>query len=221
MRPAAAFWTILCICVFFALVSSPAGASQSAALTDPVGACCFSDGTCLVLTEQDCVSESGPGRAGTWLGPDTDCDPNPCPQPEGACCLPTGCCEYTSQAVCDSLGGVWYPDYTCDPSPCSPPPGACCMPDGTCIHTDQCSCGEMGGDFLPGFECFPDPCRQPTGACCNLDTGDCTLLTAEECDQQPYPHEYRGDDTTCEPNLCPTPVPTRQGTWGRIKTSYR
>ncbi len=40
----------------------------------PTGACCFEDGTCIFVTEGDCVAQQG-----SWLGPDTDCDPNPCP----------------------------------------------------------------------------------------------------------------------------------------------
>ncbi len=35
-----------------------------------VGACCLSDGSCYVSLEAYC--------SGVWMGPDTDCDPNPC-----------------------------------------------------------------------------------------------------------------------------------------------
>lgn len=38
------------------------------------GACCFPDGSCAVAAEEDCL-----GQAGVWVGPDYDCDPNPCP----------------------------------------------------------------------------------------------------------------------------------------------
>jgi hypothetical protein len=42
----------------------------------PVGACCFVDGTCQVLTEADCLALQG-----AWQGAGTDCDPNDCPPP--------------------------------------------------------------------------------------------------------------------------------------------
>ncbi|MCC7143665.1 MAG: hypothetical protein IT349_16315 [Candidatus Eisenbacteria bacterium] len=42
-----------------------------------VGACCLADGTCLLLSESDCLAQGG-----NWLGPDSDsCDPNPCAVP--------------------------------------------------------------------------------------------------------------------------------------------
>ncbi len=39
----------------------------------PVGACCLPDGLCQVMLAASCA-EAG----GTWLGPGTGCDPNPC-----------------------------------------------------------------------------------------------------------------------------------------------
>ncbi|RMF76642.1 MAG: hypothetical protein D6744_12125, partial [Planctomycetota bacterium] len=48
------------------------------------GACCFSDGSCLVLTPADCDAQGG-----SFLGLGTSCDPNnPCPQP-----LPNDTCD--------------------------------------------------------------------------------------------------------------------------------
>ncbi len=38
------------------------------------GACCFADGSCLVLAPADCE-----GQNGIYQGDDTTCDPNPCP----------------------------------------------------------------------------------------------------------------------------------------------
>ena len=37
------------------------------------GACCYSDGACIVTTEENCQGE--------YMGDGTDCDPNPCPVP--------------------------------------------------------------------------------------------------------------------------------------------
>jgi hypothetical protein len=39
----------------------------------PLGACCFTDGSCAILEEQACADAGG-----IWQGPDTVCDPNPC-----------------------------------------------------------------------------------------------------------------------------------------------
>ncbi|MFQ5430027.1 MAG: dockerin type I repeat-containing protein [Phycisphaerae bacterium] len=40
------------------------------------GACCFGDGTCTELSQQDCFN-----AVGVYQGNDTLCTPNPCPQP--------------------------------------------------------------------------------------------------------------------------------------------
>ena len=67
--------------------SSPAGGTTDLSVdcssaTD--GACCFADGSCLVLTPADCSTQGG-----SFLGLGTSCDPNnPCPQP-----LPNDACE--------------------------------------------------------------------------------------------------------------------------------
>ncbi len=41
-----------------------------------VGACCFSDGSCQLLTDAECASQGG-----SYSGDDTSCTPNECPQP--------------------------------------------------------------------------------------------------------------------------------------------
>lgn len=78
----------------------------------PTGACCFPDGTCAVLTAEDCSAQGGAFYGGV-------CDPNPCPPPPtGACCVGT-VCTITFQADCQ---GTWQgPDTLCDPNPCQEP----------------------------------------------------------------------------------------------------
>lgn len=79
----------------------------------PTGACCYPDGTCVVAAQHLCTGE--------WLGPDTDCDPNPCPQPPplGACCFVDGSCIVLTEAECAGQQGDWLgPDTGCDPNPC-------------------------------------------------------------------------------------------------------
>ena len=46
----------------------------------PIGACCFADASCQELTEDDCAA-----AAGTYMGDDTVCDPNPCPPVNDTC----------------------------------------------------------------------------------------------------------------------------------------
>ncbi len=109
----------------------------------------------MVVTEDLCTSPS------VWMGVETTCDPNPCPQPTGACCNPTtGECIVTMQADCShDWQGAWT---TCAPNPCPPPTGACCNPTtGDCAVTAQSSCGYNWHGV--GTTCTPNPCPQPGG----------------------------------------------------------
>jgi hypothetical protein len=117
--------------------------------SQPMGACCFPDGSCQVTTEANCQ--------GTWQGMGTVCDPNPCPQPTGACCFQDGSCQITTQADCQ---GAWQGMGTvCDPNPCSQPMGACCFPDGSCQVTTEANCqGTWQG---MGTDCDPNLCPPP------------------------------------------------------------
>jgi len=67
--------------------------------------------------------------------------------------------------------------------------------------------------------CDPNPCEQPSGACCDLETGECVVMTAQECAAQGG--EYLGDGIECDPNPCPNPNPTEDTSWGQIKAKYR
>lgn len=78
------------------------------------GACCLSDGTCVVTTAAGCA-----GQGGTYQGDGSSCSPNPCPQPTGACCLIDGTCLVTTAASCAGQGGTYQGDATsCMPDPC-------------------------------------------------------------------------------------------------------
>ena len=191
-----------------------------------VGACCFEDGTCQVLNSDECGAAGG-----NYLGDDTVCDPNSCPQPPatGACCFEDGTCQVLTADECSGAGGAYEgDDTTCDPNPCPQPPamGACCFPDGTCLVLTQDDCEgttrhnppRTNGDLMsrsgvPGeyqgddTTCDPNPCPQPpaTGACC-FEDGSCQVLTADECSGAGG--AYEGDDTSCNPNPCPQPPGT-------------
>ncbi len=168
---------------------------------DPEGACCFVDGSCQVLTAEDCS-----GAEGSYQGDDSSCDPNPCPQPEGACCFDDGSCVVQTEAKCDAGSGVYQGDFTsCDPNPCPQPEGACCLEDGTCQVAEQELCkvellGTYQGD---GTGCDPNPCEQPMGACC-FDDGSCQMLTEADC--AGAGGDFQGTDVTCDPNPCEQPT---------------
>jgi hypothetical protein len=175
-----------------------------------VGACCLEDGTCLIVTEEECFAQ-----AGEYQGDETLCDPNPCEQPPppiGACCLEDGTCLIVTEEECFAQAGEYQGDETlCDPNPCEQPPppiGACCLEDGTCLIVTEEECFAQAGEYQ-GDEtlCDPNPCEQPPppiGACC-LEDGTCLIVTEEECFAQAG--EYQGDETLCDPNPCEQPQP--------------
>ncbi|MFH1747205.1 MAG: hypothetical protein ABIG44_09205 [Planctomycetota bacterium] len=80
----------------------------------PAGACCFIDGSCTMLTAEECYAQHG-----RWQGPFVACDdaPYPC-EPIGACCLyePVGgtiWCKMLTEAECVAEPGEWWGDQTC------------------------------------------------------------------------------------------------------------
>ncbi len=101
----------------------PLDASQRFYTTPPVvGACCYFDLHCESLVELNCDQ-----LGGVWQGPETTCDPNPCPFVPMACCFPDGHCEPLSQAACDEGGGSSGVSINCDPNTCPQPSMACCF----------------------------------------------------------------------------------------------
>ena len=178
------------------------------------GACCFEDGSCVVLTSEECGLQGG-----IYQGDETLCDPNPCelpppPPAEGACCFADGSCVILTAEACGLQGGIYQGDeIACDPNPCELPPpppaeGACCFADGSCVILTAEDCGLQGGIYQ-GDEtlCDPNPCELPPpppaeGACCFAD-GSCVILTAEACGLQGG--IYQGDETLCDPNPCEQP----------------
>lgn len=80
------------------------------------GACCFPDGSCVVLFEDECTAGGG-----SFQGEGTTCDPDPCPDPTGACCIDSTCVILTA-AECGAQGGNYLGDGTnCDDDPCVVP----------------------------------------------------------------------------------------------------
>lgn len=119
------------------------------------GACCFSNGSCQVLTSANCGSMSG-----TYQGDATSCSPNPCPQPMGACCFADGSCQVLGQNDCVTASGTYQGDDTdCSPNPCPQPTGACCFDDGTCQVMTSADCATQDGNYQgDSTACTPNLC---------------------------------------------------------------
>jgi hypothetical protein len=89
-------------------------------------ACCFADGSCLMLDFTDCDATGG-----TPQGAGSECATTSCPLLE-ACCLPDGTCVMGTVEACQGLGGTPQgAGTTCGTVTCPQPPQACCMPDGS------------------------------------------------------------------------------------------
>jgi len=193
---------------------------------EPLGACCLSDGSCIVTTASDCGAQGG-----SYQGDGVPCSPNPCQGETGACCLPDGTCVQTTQAGCANMNGVYggdgsaclpagaccLPDGSCVAiaenccavlggsfigGNCGPAVGACCFPDGTCSFINRTCCLDQGGVFQgPGVPCNnPNPCIEPPfGACC-LPDGSCITVGPDVC--QSIGGIYQGDNVPCTPNPC-------------------
>lgn len=77
------------------------------------GACCFNNGACLVLEEDECY-EMG---ADWWIEGEV-CDPNACYQ-LGACCYPPHwqCFLLPEEECATHEDYYWEPFTTCEPAP--------------------------------------------------------------------------------------------------------
>ena len=80
-----------------------------------IGACCFTTGTCQMLSAVECQTAGGSFFGG-------DCAVTVCPIPVyGACCV-GGVCNVVTPGVCQGAGGTYYGNGTiCEPSPCPVP----------------------------------------------------------------------------------------------------
>lgn len=138
-----------------------------------LGACCFTDGSCVEATQAACELLGGAFNGSGSLCATTDCPV--IPPPLGACCLPSGACVERTQASCLGVpGATWSgPNTTCTPNPCGGTggqPGACCIP-------------QQGGVFGLCFNNVGEiPCLQAQG----LYLGDNTTCGFTDCPPPPY-----------------------------------
>ncbi|MBN2447702.1 MAG: hypothetical protein JXO22_13295, partial [Phycisphaerae bacterium] len=153
-------------------------------------ACCLEDGTCRILTPEDCVAFGGFPQ-----GMGSVCDPNPClPQDVGACCYgdPPTMCTVTTQLDCEqNLMGQWMGvgtdcsdlngNQVADICEVVEEPGACCFEDNgiQCVVTLQVDCEQnLNGDWKGAL------------TTCDDLNGD---GVADICEEKPYRFEFSLD----------------------------
>jgi hypothetical protein len=99
----------------------------------PTEACCFPDGSCQLLTPEDCTAQGGIPQ-----GPGTNCDnPELCPPPPppGACCLPDGSCQVLTEEDCRAQGGTQWTE------------GEDCIDDCPPVATTPTTWGRIKADY--------------------------------------------------------------------------
>ncbi len=158
------------------------------------GACCLFDGTCIEVTEDECVAQGG-----DYQGDGVGCDDVDCPA-RGACCLFDGTCIEVTEDACAMQGGDFQGvGVQCAEVDC-PARGACCLFDGTCIEVTEDECAMQGGDFQGvGVGCDEVDCPA-RGACCLFD-GTCIEVTEDACAMQGG--DFQGVGTRCADVDCP------------------
>lgn len=79
-----------------------------------LGACCFVDGECELLSADECLIFQG-----NYQGASSKCAPNLCP-PVGACCLSDESCVLATESECAIADGRFLAlGRVCEPTPCS------------------------------------------------------------------------------------------------------
>lgn len=123
------------------------------------GACCLTDGQCLMVSSAECT--------GTHKGPGTICESAFCPQP-GACCrIETGECSLSDSSACSGIG-MWFigTGSSCPNPACLPPLGICCR-GTTCAQSIQGDCTGANTLWSPvQTPCDPSSTVTP---CCRAD----------------------------------------------------
>jgi hypothetical protein len=142
------------------------------------GACCLPDGSCIdVVFQETCEVELN----GLYLGDDTQCANESCPELVQACCFPSGCVNLTPTNCLGAGGTPGGPGTACATFNCNPI-GACCLPDGSCVDAVlPTDCASAGGTYQgDDVQCATVTCPEPFGACC-FASGFCIELVESDC----------------------------------------
>ncbi len=172
--------------LFGILVTGAALLSTDFALAQfPTGACCTSQGTCVIANQVGCAITGGRYKGNNVACSSVDCS--------GACCSLFGSCSdhQTADSCANLFGDFRGAETTCTSNTCT---GACCVV-GTCEQgLGRTTCGTVLGSFLGyGTNCAGVTC---TGACCSR-TGGCISTYALACDGY-----FFGRGTLCSEVSC-------------------
>ncbi len=142
----------------------------TAACPGTLGACCFADGTCVIMPQNICEYDDGTySIPGTYQGDGTDCDPNPCIAAMGACCVNDVCTTGWTQFACEAELG----DYLGDDSTCE---FGC--PDPAEVVINEVRIDQTGTDYSEYFE-LKGPPGTPLASLTYLVIGDTGSGTIE------------------------------------------
>ncbi len=161
--------------------------------------CCFSDGTCELLTQKGCLAFGGSRTL------ETTCTVSAClgSIPTGACCgANAACTPSVRQANCEASGGHYQGNNApCPPTSC-PGFGACCRDNGDCFDDlSLAQCGAISGEYRNnGSVCSPAVDCDQRGACC-ATSGFCLQATEPECGV--IGGEFRSVGVACGADTCP------------------
>ncbi len=199
----------------------PGSSCGSMTCNEEFRVCCLSmkadaSTPCAEYPEEYCVDPQF-GIQGTLFPPGLTCE-NPTPLCTGdaqACCLADGTCQNVPMShpdLCPADGKLQglrtqCHTVTCPSGPVTPEKQACCLPTGLCNDVSPDTCDAVRGKPQgPGSRCNQLTCPL-YGACCSQDA-TCNLRTRAEClalQSREYA-VYRGDNTSCNPNLCERPA---------------
>jgi hypothetical protein len=124
----------------------------------PLGACCFWDGTCTDRPQEACMLQGN----SSWFEGERCATFSCSALPTGACCLDGACVATNTEFQCADLGGVWFEDEDCANYNC---PTTYCDAWGACgQHISRVRVGDI--DNVSG---------------CPSGYSDYTSLSAEVC----------------------------------------
>lgn len=161
--------------------------------------CCFTDGSCRLMTPTGCSAFGGQPNAAATTCSSTACDAS---IPRRACCKASGDCSLEKESDCLAQGGLYQADETSCGSNTCPGFGACCHDEDCLADLTEAQCLQIDGDYQDdGSTCSPSTGCEEQGACC-ARTGYCLQATALECEG--IGGVFTAVGQACGANTCPS-----------------
>ncbi len=180
---------LLLISLFVLMISSTGFAQEQS--------CCLPDGSCEMLTPQDCIDQGGDTlRSGLY-----------CTDEIWACCVAEGVCEMMDKVCCIENGFTFHPGETCGDIVCD----SCGMQNPGDFNNDgYVNSGDMVTLINWLYGSGPGPPipanADPDGNCC-ADTNDAIYLRNYIYGGGPDPVECTCVDVEVCPDTCETQYP--------------